>query len=158
MGSVLKMEAVLGDVSQMRMHPTEIEDVLAVAFLAMRAGGRPTPEKVATFERAVRGLLGDQGTEIHATVLMTWLGRVSETRGPEPMLAEVVSRLHGLAARQAYKLACAMSLTHFDANDREFMFEDMLRGSLGISEDEAEALMDEVIEAIETRGSDLALD
>ena len=158
MRSILNISAVLGDVSELQLHPKEMEDVLTVAYLAMCADGHLSEEKVDTFERAVQGLLGAQGTALRATLLMTRLGRLSELRGPAALLLEAAHRLKSTAARQAYKLAYAMLLSSVDTNDQEFLFEDRLREALGLSEQDAEQLMDEVVEAVESRDSDTELD
>ena len=40
MGSILNIEAVIGDASDLELSAPEIEDILAVAYLAMQADGR----------------------------------------------------------------------------------------------------------------------
>lgn len=155
MGSILNIEAVIGDPSDLELSASEIEDVLAVAYLAMRADKRLSEEEIDSFERAVVSLFGAASTPDLATQLMDRFAEQLAKQGLEPMLAEVAGRLTRIDARhQAYKLAYGMSLSDLDTNDDEFLFEDELRRTLGITEDSAEALIDEVIEAIEADEDD----
>lgn len=150
MGSILNIEGVVGDRREQGLSPAEVEDVLAVAYLAMRADRKLTEEEVDTFERAVAALLGGEPGDDRAADLMDKFAGQCRERGLDGMLAQVSLRLRRQEARrQAYKLAYAMSLSDLDTNDEEFLFEDRLREALGIDEQTAEELMDEVIVAIE---------
>jgi len=150
MGTILNIEAVIGDPAGLGLTRPESEDLLAVSYLAMRADGRLTAEEQDAFERMAQLLLG--GME-QGEAMMRGFEGIFAAKGQDGMLAEVAGRLARPAAREeAYKLAYVMSLSDLDTNDDEFLFEDELREALGIGEDRAEELMDEVIEAIDVGG------
>jgi hypothetical protein len=151
MGSILNIEGVIGDPRVLGLSASEIEDVLAVAYLAMRADRKLTEEELDTFDRAVAAMLG--AGEDRTAALMDKFALQCSTRGLDAMLVQVASRLRrDEARRQAYKLSYAMSLSDLDTNDDEFLFEDKVRAALGLPEETAEELMDEVIVAIEGSG------
>ena len=155
MGSILNIEAVAIDATELGLSRSECEDVLAVAYLATRADRRLSEEEIDSFERLVAVLLGPTAAAGAATELMDRFALQIDRRGLSPLLEEVTARLTRVEARhEAYKLAYAMSLSDLDTNDDEFRFEGELRAALGITEDGAEALIDEVIEAIEADEDD----
>jgi len=155
MGTIPNIRGVIGDRRRHELSPSEIEDVLAVAYLAMRADRRLTEEEVDTFDRAVAVLLGGAPGGERAAELMDEFAGQCRVRGLDGMLAQVAARLYREEARrQAYKLSYAMSLSDLDTNDEEFLFEDKLREALGIAEETAEELMDEVVIAIDASGLD----
>jgi len=149
MGSILNIEAVIGDAAELELSAAEIEDVLAVAYLAMRADGRLSEEEIDSFERAVAAYYGEEAKPHQATTLMDRFAQQAANQGLSPMLAQVAGRLSRVDARhEAYKLAYGMSLGDLDTNDNEYLFEDELREALGIPEEVAESLIDEVIDAV----------
>lgn len=152
MGTILNIEAVIGDPEGLGLTRAEREDLLAVGYLAMRADGRLTDEERDAFDRTAQLLVGASDS---SEVLMRNLEGVVESKGPDAMLEEVAARLARPVAREeAYKLAYVMSLSDLDTNDDEFLFEDELREALGIEDDRAEELMDEVVEAIDVGDED----
>lgn len=153
MGTILNIEAVICGSEGLGLTRTEVEDLLAIGYLAMRADGRMTEDELDAFERASRVLLGEDEVP---SKLMARLAETFEASGSSGMLESVVARLARTEVRErAYKLAYAMSLSDLDTNDDEFLFEDELREALGIAEERAEALIDEVIEAIEPQDKDV---
>lgn len=147
MGTILNIEAVIGDPAGLELTRSEREDLLAVSYLAMRADGRLTAEELDVFDRASQLLMGGSDA---AEPMMRGFEQTFAAKGQDAMLAEVAARLAGPSAREeAYKLAYVMSLSDLDTNDDEFLFEDELRTALGLDEERAEELMDEVIEAID---------
>ena len=152
MGTILNIEAVIAGHAGAGLTRTEVEDLLAIGYLAMRADGRTTEDELDALERASRVLLDPHEVP---SKLMAQFAEKFEATGASGMLESVVARLERTEARElAYKLAYAMSLSDLDTNDDEFLFEDELREALGIAEERAEALIDDVIEAIEPQDGD----
>lgn len=155
MGSILNIEAVIIGATELGLSRSESEDVLAVAYLATRADRKLSEEELDSFERSVAVLLGPAAAARAAIELMDRFSAQIDRQGLSAMLAQVAARLTRVEARhEAYKLAYAMSLSDLDTNDDEFLFEGELRVALRITEDSAEALIDEVIEAIEADEED----
>lgn len=152
MGTILDIEAVIGDPAGLGLTREEREDLLAVSYLAMRADGHLTAEEQDAFERSSQLLLGGAA---QLDVMSRHFEGIFAAKGQDGMLEEVAGRLARPAAREeAYKLAYVMTLSDLDTNDDEFLFEDELRVALGIEEDRAAELMDAVIEAIDVSGDD----
>ena len=70
--------------------------------------------------------------------------------GIEPCLKDAARALgRPLAKELAYKVSVAMALSDFDRSDAETDFDDQLVAALGLSEEQADALSEDVYAALE---------
>ena len=154
MKSVLNIEAVVADGNSLGLTNEEVKAILAIIFLAVGADHRMVDEELDAFERTVHRLSSHR-TLGEVDDLLDGLSRDLEKKGQTAMLAEATSAVGRQVARDhAYKLAYLMSLADIDTNEDEFLFDEELRENLQLTEDEAEHLMDEVLEAIDAGAED----
>jgi hypothetical protein len=129
------------------------ESILEIAYLTMAVDEHLRDEEIEAFSVIAatmlqgRGGVSSEPLDDHA--LRTWLDRFGEdlTRDSfEPRLEAAVARLDGNHAAKlaSYRVACLMAMSDLDAADREFEFDLQLIATLGIEQDEADTIMDEV--------------
>jgi hypothetical protein len=130
----------------------EREAMLEVAYLAIAADGRLGDEELEAF---VQAMLVLHGPTVDAAAVRLKAGSLAERsslEGRDARVLKAAGRLGRPFARdQAYKLAYAMAMADFDTNTCEFEYDQRLRSALGLTEDQAEALVDEVIEAFDAK-------
>ncbi|MBN2496926.1 MAG: hypothetical protein JXR96_20210 [Deltaproteobacteria bacterium] len=148
----LNVEKALGADAHDKLEPAERDAILEIAYMAIAADGKLMESELDAFTEAMLLLYGPQATPEKVKQLVDHLVATFEHDANDD-LREFTSELERpYARRTAYKLAYAMAMSDLDTNDSEFEFDQKLRCMLGLSEDEAEALADEVIEAIRPGG------
>jgi hypothetical protein len=129
----------------------EREAMMEVAYLAIAADGVLADEELDAFVRAMLVLYGPQVNKDSVRAKAGELSERASARGHEALLAGAAARLSRPFARdQAYKLAYAMAMADYDTNTCEFEYDQRLRSALGLTEDQAEGLVDEVIGVFES--------
>lgn len=123
--------------------------MLEVAYLAIAADGKLMEEELDAFVQAMLLLYGPDASPEQVTKVVDHLLAQFERGDDEALLADLARDLARPLARDlAYKLAYAMAMSDFDTDDNEFHFDLRLRQALGLSDEQAEALTDEVIDAV----------
>lgn len=130
----------------------EVEAILEISYLAIASDGRLSPGEVDAFADAVISMADpDQ--------ILTLMDRAAGTAlqkqdnacydVDDVRLKTITGKLRNQAAReQAYKLAYAMATSDVRTGDCEFRYDQHLRRALGLSDDAAERLIDQVIETL----------
>lgn len=130
--------------------------ILKVAFLAGEADGKVADEEQTSFgafARALRDLAEPQSNAMSDDALdaaLEQFERTSSKLGVKKALASIRADLaRPLARDTAYKSAVAMTLADMDRSDAESDFDDDLVEALGLSEDDASTLAQDVYAALE---------
>jgi uncharacterized tellurite resistance protein B-like protein len=138
-----------------RLSAEERAAVMEIAYRAIAADGRLTDSELEAFSDALLQMYGPHVTpeEVRGIV-----DRLIESKSDpdsvcnlpdEERLIELTCILGSQYARdQAYKLAYAMAMADFDTNNCEFEYDQLLRRTLGLSDDAAEELADQVIDVV----------
>jgi len=147
------------------LSPAEVEAVLEVAYLVMRADGRIAGEEVDAFGRIAaalrsRGMPGYRTSAGRQKVAAPLEGRPLEEL-LERFASRVVqdgtdARLEAIAGvlvrpgvpEVAYKVACGMAMVDLNDDDREFELDLALIAALGLTQDDADGLAAEVHQAM----------
>ncbi len=129
------------------------EAILEIAYLTMAVDEELRDEEIDAFSVIAAIMLGQGADGLDDAALRAWLDRFSGEldRGTlVDRLEQTVKRLGGdLPARlAAYRVACLMAMSDLDAADREFEFDLDLIAALGLSQEEAEGVLDEVNAAV----------
>lgn len=158
---------------QLDLSPKERDAVLEIAYLAIAADRVLNEEEVEAFRQVASRLRGGDGDMSEAelgTLLDRFANRKEHTRATmEPaedmddvdderkrlLRAEADERLLALTAdlprtdsrELAYKLAYALAISDLETTDDEFEFDLQLVDALGITNDRAGELADEVVMA-----------
>ena len=134
------------------LSESERDAVLEIAYLAIAADGKLNEQEMEAFAQAMLVLYGPGASPQQIKRTVDKLVEVFESgEDDDEYLALQVKSLNRPYARaQAYKLAYAMSMSDLYTNDDEFNFNQKLQKLLGLSENEAEDLADQVIESIDT--------
>jgi hypothetical protein len=152
--SKLDVECAVPTVVRDKLTAAEVDAILEVVYLAMVADGVLAEEEADAFVRTMLRLLGPHATESRVRRIMKSFERRLE-RGERCVAArcgrvdEVAAALRRKPARElAYKLAFVMSLSDLRTNELEFLFDQQLRESLGLSDARADELADEAAGAV----------
>ncbi len=129
-----------------QVSATEREGMMEVAYLAIAADGVLADAELDAFVQAMLVLYGPEVDKAAVRAKAGELASRAGAEGQEALLARAAERLARPFARdQAYKLAYAMAMADYDTNTCEFEYDQRLRSALGLTEDQAEGLVDEVI-------------
>ena len=134
------------------------ESILEIAYLTMAVDEELRDEEIEAFSVIAAAMLQSgrapsPGETLDDQALRTWLDRFAEELSRENIDARLdaaVARLgddHG-AKLASYRVACLMAMSDLDAADREFEFDLQLIATLGIEQDEADTILDEVNAAL----------
>ena len=129
----------------------EKDAILELAYLAIAADGKLMEAELEAFTDAMLLIYGDAVTAEQVSQLVTKLVKNFENDHDEDMETFTAKLTRPCAKNQAYKLAYAMAMSDLDTNDSEFEFDQKLRRLLSLSDEEAEALTDQVVDAIGVR-------
>jgi hypothetical protein len=138
------------------LSAAEAYAILQVAFLAGEADQRIDAAEEDAFNdiaRALRGLVKETDTSMSDSALHLMIERYGEkvdSGGTAAALAETVKGLTRPLTREvAYKIAVAMSVADMDRADAEADFDDQLLAALGLSEEQASLLTEDVYSALD---------
>ena len=144
----IPVERVLGELDPTWLTAAEIDAVLEVGYLTIACDRDLRDEELEGLGRVMRVLAGKDDAR--------GLGRLADAveryaaylerdglDGRLESCAAVLSR-RKLARDLAYKVACALALVDRHQQDREFELDLSLIAALGLTQDEADALADEV--------------
>ncbi len=151
MARILKLdvEKVLPEDIHADISDQERSAMLEVAYLAIAADGKLMEEELDAFVQAMLLLYGPSASPEKVKQVVDHLISQFEQGDDESLLGTLAADLTRPAARDlAYKLAYAMAMSDLDTDDNEFHFDLRLRKALNITDEQAEALADQVIDAI----------
>ena len=174
-GRIEAVETVVPDDPELVLSPTEREAILEIGYLAIAADRQLRDEELEAFRGVasrLRDLVGDpdvgpsskaapsahgdraqlaERAALSDHELDALLNRYAEglaRSDADERLRDLAKALTRPDARAvAYKVAYALALCDLDTSDPEFEFDLQLIDSLGLSQEEAEALADQVMEA-----------
>jgi hypothetical protein len=129
------------------------EAILEIAYLTMAVDEELRDEEIDAFSVIAAIMLGQGGQRLDDAALRAWLDRFSGELDRDTIverLDQTVKRLGDdqTARVAAYRVACLMAMADLDAADREFEFDLDLIAALGLSQEEAEGVLDEVNAAV----------
>ena len=147
---LLNIERAIIDPERTPLNTDEIEAILEVAWLAILADQEVNDEEMEAFAEAMLRLYGDTLTEEMLHETLERIQRFSVSMSVKEGLDRLATRLSRPAARdQAYRLARVMALSDLETGDEEFLFDQALRRVLGLSDEQAESLADQVIAVLD---------
>lgn len=155
MARILKLdvEKVLPAGIHADISDQERSAILEVAYLAIAADGKLMEEELDAFVQAMLLLYGPDASPEQVKKVVDHLISQFEQGEDQAMLSALAADLTRPEARDlAYKLAYAMAMSDLDTDDDEFHFDLRLREALGVTDEAAEALVDQVIDAIRPEG------
>lgn len=130
------------------------EAILEIAYLTMAVDDELRDEEIDAFSVIAAAMLGG-ATEggLDDTSLRKWLDRFAGDLDRNSISARMNAAVQSLQADPqakiaAYRVACLMAMSDLDAADREFEFDLDLISTLGISQDDADRVVDEVNAAV----------
>lgn len=126
------------------------EAILEIAYLTMAVDEQLRDEEIDAFSVIAAAMLGHK---LDDNALPAWLDRFAEGVDRDSVqnrLEQCVASLGKDTAAKlaAYRVACLMAMSDMDAADREFEFDLDLIAALGISQDDADRVVDEVNTAV----------
>ena len=134
------------------------ESILEIAYLTMAVDEDLRDEEIEAFSVIAAAMLQQKRTPgtheaLEDVALRDWLdkfaGQLDRGTIQERLEAAVKSLGDNHAAKLAsYRVACLMAMSDFDAADREFEFDLQLIATLGVSQEEADIIVDEVNQAV----------
>jgi hypothetical protein len=132
------------------------EAILEIAYLTMAVDEELRDEEIDAFSviaAAMFGTVGGEGARLDNAALRKWLEKFSGDfdRASIQVRLEAAVQLLGKdheARLTAYRVACLMALSDMDAADQEFEFDLDLIASLGIGQEEADRVLEEVNQAV----------
>ncbi len=134
------------------------ESILEIAYLTMAVDEDLRDEEIEAFSVIAASMLqpnrGSASAEaLDDAALRDWLdkfaGQLDRATIQDRLEAAVKSLGDNHAAKlAAYRAACLMAMADLDAHDREFEFDLQLIATLGVSQDEADTIVDEVNQAV----------
>ncbi len=135
-----------------RLSREEVEAILELSYLAIAADGRLSKPEVNAFSDALVSL----ATRQQIQELMERLANTALEQQDKVCYGVDEARLSGLAKKlrskpareQAYKLAYAMAMSDLHTGDCEFRYDQSLRRVLGLTDEAAEQLIDQVIDIV----------
>jgi hypothetical protein len=151
MARILKLdvEKVIPEGIYADISGQERSAMLEVAYLAIAADGKLMEEELDAFVEAMLLLYGPEASPEQVQKVVDHLIQQFEQGDDEALLGSLAAELTRPEARDlAYKLAYAMAMSDLDTDDNEFHFDLRLRKALGIDDQQAEVLVDQVIDAI----------
>ncbi|MFO0549666.1 MAG: hypothetical protein U0271_14840 [Polyangiaceae bacterium] len=130
----------------------QAEAILEIAYLTMAVDGELRDEEIDAFSVIAAAMLGGSG-KLDDASLRTWLDRFAGNDDRQAISDRLEAAVASLgrdtpARLAAYRAACLMALSDLDAADREFEFDLDLIAALGISQDEADRVVEEVNAAV----------
>lgn len=123
------------------------EAILEIAYLTMAVDEHLRDEEIDAFSVIAAIMLGHK---LDDNALRTWLDRFAEGEVDRESVQKrlevsVASLGKDTAAKlAAYRVACLMAMSDMDAADREFEFDLDLIAALGITQDDADRIIEEV--------------
>jgi hypothetical protein len=130
------------------------ESILEIAYLTMAVDDELRDEEIEAFSMIAAAMLQKNGGEaLDDHALRSFLDKFGEDLTKESIderLEAAVKRLgDDRAAKLAsYRVACLMAMSDLDAADREFEFDLQLISTLGLSQEEADTIVDEINAAL----------
>jgi len=134
------------------------ESILEIAYRTMAVDEDLRDEEIEAFSVIAAAMLQQKRTPgtleaLEDVALRDWLdkfaGQLDRGTIQERLEAAVKSLGDNHAAKLAsYRVACLMAMSDFDAADREFEFDLQLIATLGVSQEEADIIVDEVNQAV----------
>ncbi|MBL8740748.1 MAG: hypothetical protein JNK04_06635 [Myxococcales bacterium] len=134
-------------------RPTS-EAILEIAYLTMAVDEELRDEEIDAFSVIAAAVLNNASNQrLDDAALRKWLERFSGDFDRDAIHGRLETAVKQLGADHdaklaAYRVACLMALSDMDAADREFEFDLDLIASLGISQDEADRVLEEVNQAV----------
>jgi hypothetical protein len=122
--------------------------MLEVAYLAAAADDVLTDEEISFLVANLQSWLGEQLDSAFLIPLFDHLARQLALDGFAGRLAAVAAVLDPASRRTAYKLACVTALCDYDVHDDELRFLGGIVDAFELPVDEAQAIFDELDEAI----------
>lgn len=151
----IAVERALSDVGP---FPRSVaESILEIAYLTMAVDDDLRDEEIEAFSVIAAAMLqpkrGTSGEALDDGDLRDWLdkfaGQLDRGTIQERLEAAVKSLGSDHPAKLAsYRVASLMAMSDLDAHDREFEFDLQLIAALGISQEEADVIADEVNAAV----------
>ena len=118
--------------------------MIEAVFLVAAADGKVTPLEIAQFADAVEAI-HHGGPDGDADALVTRMAERLQGEGPAARMAAVEAALVGSEHREAaYRMAASVAFVDDTIEDAEAKVLDGLARGLGIADDRAHAIMDEV--------------
>lgn len=135
------------------------ESILEIAYLTMAVDKDLREEEIEAFSMIAAVMLGKRVKssgavgKLDGNELRTWLDKFAEDLDRSTLterLDRAVQRLAGddAAKRASYRVACLVSMSDLDAHDREFEFDLDLIAALGLTQQDADAILSEVATAV----------
>lgn len=131
------------------------EAILEIAYLTMAVDEELRDEEIDAFSVIAAAVFGTVGGEarLDNAALRKWLEKFSGDFDRASIHARLEAAVQLLgkdknAKLTAYRVACLMALSDMDAADREFEFDLDLIASLGIGQEEADRVLEEVNQAV----------
>jgi tellurite resistance protein len=122
--------------------------MLEVAYLAAAADDVLTDEEISFLVANIQSWLGEQLDSAFLVKLFEHLAQQLATDGFAGRLAAVAAILDHESRRTAYKLACVTALCDHDVHDDELQFLGGIVDAFGLPVAEAQAIFDELDEAL----------
>lgn len=145
----LNMDAVVDDWGDFEPTTDEIEAMLEVAFLAIASDGVVTRSEIEAFAVVMERLFGPNITSDRIEEVLDQYEDSLDRGGFRRRLTSVASELRRPEARDhAYQLAYAMAMCDLDTNIHEFEFDQVLREQFGLDDEQAERLVDGVVDLV----------
>ena len=136
-----------GDPDAVRLHA-----LLEVAYLAASADGELGDDEIDLLVANLHSWLGEKLEPAFLVDLFEHLGEQLARDGFQGRLDAVTKLLDPQARLVAYKLACVTALIDHDVHDDELRFLEGIVHAFGIPNAEAQAIFDELDEAITSIG------
>lgn len=147
----LLVETVAGEHDLSQLRPAEIDALLEIGYLTVACDRELSKEEIESFEHFSRSI-SPPGSLAKAAAFHESAERFAsylERDGLDGRLDICAAALSSRLARTvAYKLACALALADQRIDDREFELDLSLIAALGLTQDEADALADEIHRAL----------
>jgi len=137
------------------------EAILEIAYLTMAVDEELRDEEIDAFSVIAANMLGKaSGANATATKgglddasLREWLDRFNGDHDRDSIVTRLEAAVTSLGAGKdarlvAYRIACLMAMSDMDAADQEFEFDLDLIATLGLSQEEAEGVLEEVNAAV----------
>lgn len=125
------------------------EAVLEIAYLAMAVDEQLRDEEIDAFSVIAAAMIGGGKSKLDDAALRKWLDRFSGELDRDSIhdrLEAAVKVLGGdrPARLTAYRVACLMAMCDLDAADREFEFDLDLIATLGLTQEEADTIVEDL--------------
>lgn len=130
------------------------ESILEIAYLAMAVDEHLRDEEIDAFSIIAAVMIGGRGqTKLDDASLRKWLDRFSGDLRRDSIHERLEAVVRSLgddkgARLAAYRVACLMAMSDLDAADREFEFDLDLISTLGLTQDDADRVVDDVNSAL----------